>query len=522
MARDLYIDEDDNRFVQGPKNSGSLSIGEFFNGDDEEINIRWMRKTGIAGAPYRFVDKSSASLKVGLGQVRAPLTGGTWTITFGANTTTALPYNATAAQVQTALNLLASIIAEGSVTVTKAANAPTYQVTFGNTDAQALMTVDDTELLPLTSASTVERIPGDGSDHEVQVISLYVSPVVSQATWTDLATTVTATVTTPTGGSDSASEVQKIAWSVAPAGGTFAITLPSDTRSVTAAVVGGVFTTTTAHGFAVNQPVVGTGFTNEFDWTEGTTYYVAAVPSPTTFTIAASAGGSAISTATADAGTGTITTPARTTAEISATASFTDIATALQAINTIGSGNVTVTGIIGEYLLLSFTGEKANANLPEVTVSTGNLTPAYGKTGTFNLATFGLQDLFDATTDESISLRFEVQKTEGGRVKTTAQSFEATEDICKGPTGSTASLPGVSRYGTAAISNGATSVAVTFSTAFPATPTCIPGLTVEVPSGEGMVHAVLRKDSPTASGFTADLSGPTDSANYVLHYHAIA
>jgi hypothetical protein len=71
-------------------------------------------------------------------------TGGTFTLTFGGQTTSALAYNATAAQVQAALVALSSIGA-GNVTVTGAAGGP-YTVTFVGVFAglaQALMTHTD-------------------------------------------------------------------------------------------------------------------------------------------------------------------------------------------------------------------------------------------------------------------------------------------------------------------------------------------------------------------------------------------
>ena len=63
-------------------------------------------------------------------------TGGTYTITFGANTTGAIAYNANAGTVQTALNALASVIAYGSVAVSGSYNAPGgFTITFTLTPA---------------------------------------------------------------------------------------------------------------------------------------------------------------------------------------------------------------------------------------------------------------------------------------------------------------------------------------------------------------------------------------------------
>lgn len=71
-------------------------------------------------------------------------TGGTWTATFGGETTAAIAYNATAAEVQAALALLSSI-KPGNVLVTGSAGGP-YTVTFvgalGATNVGAITTAD--------------------------------------------------------------------------------------------------------------------------------------------------------------------------------------------------------------------------------------------------------------------------------------------------------------------------------------------------------------------------------------------
>jgi len=81
-------------------------------------------------------------------------------------------------------------------------------------------------------------------------------------------------------------------------------------KSVTAAIVAGVVTTTTAHGFVVGDAVVFSSLTNPANMANGTTYWVASAPTTTTFTFSASLGGAAITTATADAGSATVATSA--------------------------------------------------------------------------------------------------------------------------------------------------------------------------------------------------------------------
>jgi hypothetical protein len=227
--------------------------------------------------------------------------------------------------------------------------------------------------------------------------------------------------------------VQKIALAPYPSSGTWSITFPGDTRSVTAAVVAGVFTTTANHGFALNQIIEGSGFTNEANWVEGTHYYVKAIPSTTTFTISATEGGAALTTATADAGTGTITSHARTTSQLAATASAADVQAALQALSNIGSGNVNVLGVAGESFTISFTGDKVTANFPAVTVSTTSLLAPYGKNASLTLATFQMSDILAAA--ESVVMSFEVQVVTGAYTTTVvSQDVTVTADLIDGAT----------------------------------------------------------------------------------------
>jgi len=128
--------------------------------------------------------------------------------------------------------------------------------------------------------------------------------------------------------------------------------------------------------------------------------------------VAATAGGTLI-TGSAEVATtaGTIDTIARQTAPISATASAADVQSALQALDSISSGGVIVTGVLGEYFDLTFSGAKGYADQPEFTVENGT-TAKPGKTADVNFATFALRDLLG--NDPSVDLDLELELTESG------------------------------------------------------------------------------------------------------------
>jgi hypothetical protein len=293
-------------------------------------------------------------------------------------------------------------------------------VRFTTAGTQGSITANVSQLIPDTVAAIDERIAGSASVKEIQEIQLRLTPAVYQDSWTNLGTTVTATVATTVTGNASNNEVQRLSFSREPFAGTYrfesaSITV-SDFSDSIEAVTSGVFSTnstTENHGLALNQPLkisfsgTVTGLTND------QTYFVRTIPLPYQFTIAATAGGSVI---TASAITEFIfQTIARQTAPISATASAADVQAALQALDSIGSGGVIVTGIQGEYFDITFSEAKGYSNQPQLTIQNGT-TAKPGKTADVNFATFALRDLLG--NDPSVDLDLEVELTESGTRQT--------------------------------------------------------------------------------------------------------
>jgi hypothetical protein len=108
-------------------------------------------------------------------------------------------------------------------------------------------------------------------------------------------------------------------------------------------------------------------------------------------------------------------TVARQTAPISATASAADVQAALQALDSIGSGGVIVTGIQGEYFDITFSGPKGYADQPTLTIQNGT-TAKPGKTADVNFATFALRDLLGNSA--AVDLDLELEITESGTRQT--------------------------------------------------------------------------------------------------------
>jgi hypothetical protein len=428
MARDLFIDLTNRRLVASETNSAPVGLATFTKGDNGAFNLYFLEATGVINRPFEVADKSSTSVKLGIGSRLGVPETGTYTLTFDGDTTSALEAAATAGAIQTALNGLAAISSAGGVSVTGEL-ADHFTVRFNDVGAQGSFTADVSQLIPDTVAVIDERIAGSASVKEVQEIQLRLTPAVFQDSWTDLGTAVTATIATTVTGSDTDNEVQRLSFSREPFSGSYRLAFPSTAFTVDSAVTSGLFITTVTHGLALNQPVTITGFDTVITgYTRGATLFVRTIPEVNQFTLAVTAGGTVITgEATTTTTAGTVTTIARQTAPISATASAADVQAALQALDSIGTGGVIVTGIPGQFFDITFSGAKGQADQPELTVQNGT-TAKPGKTADVNFATFALRDLLG--NNPAVDLDLELELTESGTRQTVIlQACSVAEEL---------------------------------------------------------------------------------------------
>lgn len=135
-----------------------------------------------------FSGNASYSLRVTLGEVELGPTGGTYTVTCGSSAS--LDYNATAGEIETALNSLSTIASEGGVTVT--GTFPNFLVTWNTTGAKTAFTVSSALLVPQSTVSLVTTQTGAvGVLNQVAMV-IRQAAISSQTTW--------ATITEPENG----------------------------------------------------------------------------------------------------------------------------------------------------------------------------------------------------------------------------------------------------------------------------------------------------------------------------------
>lgn len=427
MARDLFIDMTNRRLATSLTSLTPATAPRFVKGDNGEINLYFLEATGNVSAPFNVVDMTGTTVKFGVGTRTGVPASGTFTLSFGGETSGAIGFSATAGAISSALNSLSAITAAGKVSV-DGTMATNFVISFNSAGTRSAITANVSHLIPTTSALIDERLAGDATTNEIQELQLRLAPAVYQPTWTDLGTALTVSVATTLTGSTLQNEVQRISFSRPPYQGSYRVTVPTYNVDIASTVTDGVFITTSNHGLTLAQPVVLTGFTALTGYTAGTQYFVRSIPQTTQFLLGTTAGSVAITTGTGTVTTGSVaTTVLRQTDPLDASTTASSLQSALQALDSIGAGNATVSGIQGSYYDVTFGGSKGFADLPTLQVQSG-LSATAGKTASVNFSTFGVRDYLANLTNATADL--EIELTESGERNTIIlQSCTLTEEL---------------------------------------------------------------------------------------------
>lgn len=427
MARDLYIDTTNRRLATSLTSLAPAATQRFVKGDNGAINLYFLEATNNVAAPFNVIDYTGTDVKLGVGSRTGTPASGTFTLSFGGQTSGAIAFSATAGAISSALNSLSTITAAGSVSV-DGTMTTNFVVSFNSAGTQGAITGNFARLIPTTTALIDERIVGDATNAEIQELQLRLAPAVYEPTWTDLGTAMTVSVATTLTGSTLNNEIQRVTFSRAPYLGSYRFTVPSYNVDIASTVTDGVFITTSNHGLTLAQPVVLTGFTALTGYTAGLQYFVRSIPQTTEFLLGITAGATAITTGTGTVTTGSVaTTVLRQTTPLDAGTTAAELQSALEALDSIGTGNVTVVGVQNSYYDINFGGDKSFTNLPTLQVQSG-LSAAPGKTAAVDFNTFGVRDLLLNATSVTTELEIELT-TAGERSTIILQPCTLTEEL---------------------------------------------------------------------------------------------
>ncbi len=187
----LFIDFAGNQLLTGVTANPTGSRPRFTLGDTLTVDLHLVELTGDSAFPADEISTdelagASSSTTLALGALETLPTSGTFSLTYGANSTSPLAYNASAAQVSTALNALASVVSAGGVAVAQVGEG--YRISFNSAGVRSAISATTDSLVPRSSAIVVESTVGTVSASSVQVVRLRANPVALVNSWSPLPT----------------------------------------------------------------------------------------------------------------------------------------------------------------------------------------------------------------------------------------------------------------------------------------------------------------------------------------------
>lgn len=247
----LWCDASSNKLYSGWQQNSQAPTPILKQGDEVGVELHWVKKTQLVGSMSEIQFPPSATINLAVGRLDAIPTSGTFKLTYGANTTGDLAFDISAADLQTALNTLASITAEGGVTVTKSGNQ--FKILWNDAGEYTTELVTNTDsLYPTSSASVVNSRAGTVSVSRIILFKIHQSAIAATSTFT--------AVETP---SISISNVFATTWrleiSPNPKEGVFSITLTEGANTYTTVSISAGADSTEMASALNNIDIVGTG-----------------------------------------------------------------------------------------------------------------------------------------------------------------------------------------------------------------------------------------------------------------------
>jgi hypothetical protein len=243
----LWIEPAENSLYKDWQVNNPAEALVFKQGDKIDFELHLVRRvTGQSFIMEEMPFPDGCTIRFAIGRIHKLPTSGEYSIAYGGDVAT-VQYNATAAQISTALNALASITAAGGVQVA-AVGTSMFSISFVNNGARTDITTDASGLIPSSTAKVLTLREGSVSAKEICLIKLSQIPCVYQAVWTDPEQPVVTVSTLATNKS------KRVSISPTPKAGTWLMTA---TKSVSATFEKNSVTTPTTpqieSAFAVNH-----------------------------------------------------------------------------------------------------------------------------------------------------------------------------------------------------------------------------------------------------------------------------
>lgn len=175
QAQRFIIDVDTGKLVSSFGTISGTTQPVFYIGDNTPVELYLVGQDGAGSALLNKPFPAGAVVRMGVGTVNATPTTGVWQIGYGSDMSGNIPYNATAEELEDALNALPSVIAAGGLVVDKV--AAQYRIAWNSNGTRTLFVKGSDTLVPAAAIQQSTLQEGTLTQPEVTILALVVTPI---------------------------------------------------------------------------------------------------------------------------------------------------------------------------------------------------------------------------------------------------------------------------------------------------------------------------------------------------------
>lgn len=174
-AQRFIIDTETGKLVSAFGSISGTTQPVFYVGDIAPVEVYLVNQSGPGTELTNQLFPAGATVRMGVGSVNASPTTGTWHIGFGSDMSGPLTYNATAAELQTALNGLSSVSSLGGLTVDKV--GAQYRIAWNTNGTRGLFVPGSDTLVPAADIQQQTLQYGNSTQPAIVMLALAVRPI---------------------------------------------------------------------------------------------------------------------------------------------------------------------------------------------------------------------------------------------------------------------------------------------------------------------------------------------------------
>jgi hypothetical protein len=179
----LWANATTNQLHEGWQSTGIVEEIRLTQGDTVDIELHWLQNVTTQGYIHdEVIWPSAANITLALGLIDVEPTSGYFRMTYGSQTTGNLAAGISGLALQTALNALSTVAADGGVIVSKIGTS--YKIIWNNNGVPTYsLTVGNNDLLPNSSVTVVTARAGTVDLQCIMQIHIKQAPVAAITTW---------------------------------------------------------------------------------------------------------------------------------------------------------------------------------------------------------------------------------------------------------------------------------------------------------------------------------------------------